>query len=277
MKIHDFFDGIEQKGFLPGVSGCLEHFTMCYGAMRDAKLAKRQICIAWVDLGNEFGSVHHNVIQFALRHYKIPFALQKIIFSYYSHRSAFILEPRTEPFNYGIGVFQGCTLSPVLFNVTFQLLLDSLASPALSALSYPFKAVDISVSNTAFADDLELLSNSASGCQKLLDVVDQFLMWTDCMHAALPKKCQSTASMQIDNRYVSFDPRLTISNTPITFLNSGEFKFLGRRLHGDCREVTQCEHLWSLPESLMATVDSSRLQGHQKLWLYHHLVVTKLS
>ena len=39
----------------------------------------------------------------------------------------------------------------------------------------------------------------------------------------------------------------------------------------------QREHLWSLDESLMATVDSSRLHGHQKLWLYHHLVVSKLS
>ena len=56
-----------------------------------------------------------------------------------------------------------------------------------------------------------------------------------------------------------------------------QFKFLGRRLHGDCSEVTQREHLCSLAESLMATVDSSRLQGHQKLWLYHHLVVSKLS
>ena len=109
MKKNDFFDGIAHKGFLPGVSGCLEHSTMCYGAMRDAKLAKRQICIAWVDLRNAFGSVRHNLIQFALRHYKIPFALQKIIFTYYSRLSAFVLEPRTEPFNYGLDVFQGCT------------------------------------------------------------------------------------------------------------------------------------------------------------------------
>ena len=65
--------------------------------------------------------------------------------------------------------------------------------PALLQLSRRFKAIEISASNTAFADDLGLLSNSVSGWQKLLDIVDQFFVWTDCMQAA-PQKCQSTAA-----------------------------------------------------------------------------------
>ena len=184
MSGNNYMDGVSQKGFLPGVSGCIEHSTLLYEAMLDARRAKRQICVAWVDLKNAFGSIRHNLIQFALHHYHLPVHLQQLVFAYYSSLSAFVSEPATDPFQYNIGVFQGCPLSPILFNVCFQLLLDALSEPSVLSLSYDFKDGPISVSNTAFADDLGLLSKSSNGCQKMLNVTDSFLTWSRCMKAA---------------------------------------------------------------------------------------------
>ena len=276
MQQNNFFDGQIQKGFMPGVSGCLEHSTLCYEAMRDAKSAKRQICVAWIDLKNAFGSVRHNLIQYALRHYSVPLHLQQLVFSYYSGLSAFVSKPLTPSFRYDIGVFQGCPLSPVLFNVCFQLLLDSLATPALQPLAYEFKSVVLRVAQTAFADDLGLLSKSSSGCQTLISVTGQFLDWTKCMKAA-PHKCKCSAAKVIQKSYVTFDPALTMYGSKIDSIQSEEFKFLGRRLRADCSEGSQREDLRLLTRSLMSTVQGSRLEDHHKLWLYHHLVVPKLS
>ena len=57
-----------QKGFLPGVAGCVEHSSLTTSALRDAKQAGKSICMSWVDLKNAFGSVRHSLIQFALTH-----------------------------------------------------------------------------------------------------------------------------------------------------------------------------------------------------------------
>ena len=55
-----------QKGFLFGVPGCLEHSFTLMEALKEAKELNRQIVISWIDLANAYGSVHHNLIQFAL-------------------------------------------------------------------------------------------------------------------------------------------------------------------------------------------------------------------
>jgi hypothetical protein len=56
-----------QKGFLTGVSGCLEHSFALMEALKEAKSSHRQIVVTWLDLANAYGSVRHNLIQFALK------------------------------------------------------------------------------------------------------------------------------------------------------------------------------------------------------------------
>ena len=132
MTKNSFFDLRLQKGFLPGVSVCTGHTSLISEALRDARSHQRSICVSWLDLRNAFGSVRHSLIQFALRHYFFPRHFQQLVFSYYESLVAMVEVPdvfETSPFHFGIGVFQGCTLSPLLLNIVIQLLLDSLEKP----------------------------------------------------------------------------------------------------------------------------------------------------
>ena len=61
-----------QKGFLSGIAGCVEHTFMLFEAMKEAKSEQRQIVISWIDLANAYGSVRHNLIQFALNWFHVP-------------------------------------------------------------------------------------------------------------------------------------------------------------------------------------------------------------
>ena len=72
MTKNSFFDLRLQKGFLPGVSGCIEHTSLISEALRNARSHQRSIYVSWLDLRNAFGSVRHSLIQFALRHYGFP-------------------------------------------------------------------------------------------------------------------------------------------------------------------------------------------------------------
>ena len=78
-----YFKRSKQKGFLSHVAGCNEHVAALKVALRDFKSSHRQIVIAWIDLKNAFGSVSHNLIQFALEWYHVPAHLADIIFTYY--------------------------------------------------------------------------------------------------------------------------------------------------------------------------------------------------
>jgi len=109
-------------------TGCLEHTFALFEAFRDAKESHRQIIITWLDLANAYGSVRHNLIQFALNWFHIPKLIQNIIFDYYEKICAFV---KTKNWTTGfclfdIGLFQGCVLSTIIFYCVFQLLLDFL-------------------------------------------------------------------------------------------------------------------------------------------------------
>ena len=147
-----------QKGFLSGVVGCIEHTFALLEALRDAKNSHRQIVLTWLDLANAYGSVRHNLIQFALNWYHVPKPVQEMIFNYYEKLCAMVTtnDWSTGFFLFDIGLFQGCVLSTILFDCVFQLLLDFLKPK--TCLGYEFKSTS-TVQNflKAYADDLTIL------------------------------------------------------------------------------------------------------------------------
>ena len=53
--------------------------------MRDAYENRRQLILAFIDLANAYGSVMHNLIQFALWWYHVPPTIAETIYDYYEN------------------------------------------------------------------------------------------------------------------------------------------------------------------------------------------------
>ena len=70
--------------------GCIEHTFALLEALCDAKDSYRQIVLTWLDLATAYGSVRHNLIQFALNWYHVPNDIQELIFDYYEKLCALI-------------------------------------------------------------------------------------------------------------------------------------------------------------------------------------------
>ena len=163
IRFHDFFTQNNyikreiQKGFMRFVPGCLDHTFAQWESFKNAKTAKRSIVSSWIDLRNAYGSVPHNLIQFALHWYHIPIFIQELIFNYYEILRGKVVTKAwsTKFFSFDIGVFQGCPLSAILFNIVFNLLLDFLAP--YSHLGYTTKVTLILCFLKAFADDLNVV------------------------------------------------------------------------------------------------------------------------
>jgi hypothetical protein len=54
---------IEQKGFVPGRAGCVEHEAVAKALINDAVEKKKQLYILSLDLRDAFGSIPHDLIE----------------------------------------------------------------------------------------------------------------------------------------------------------------------------------------------------------------------
>ena len=288
-----------QKGFLAGMPGCIEHTFALLEALRDAKESHRQIVITWLDLANAYGSVRHNLIQFALNWYHVPKPIQELIFDYYEKLCAFISTANwsTGFFLFDIGLFQGCVLSTIMFDCVFQLLLDFLHPK--KALGYNFKSSpSVSTHKKAYADDLTLITRNTLDMQLSVDHTDSWLKWTQTMKSK-PTKCISLGFKLFDKRikseqfvplfdtiYSPFDPKITIDEKPMKFIcnplesdpfKANHFKFLGRWLNPLINEKQIKQKISESLSKDIEKIHSSKVNGFMKLWLYQFYALSHLS
>ena len=262
-------------------------------------MEQRQLVLSFIDLANAYGSVRHNLIQFALWWYHVDPLIIELVLDYYEKLQAKIQTNfwSTQFFLFEIGLFQGCVHSTILFDCVFQLLLDMLKP--LDHLGYSFKGVNEPQLLRAYSDDLSLATATPKGNQLALNTTQRFLDWTKTMRAK-PKKCISMGWRQFDNRtdsgeytkynttvYSAFDPLLTIAGEAIKFvvdpsnkshpLSADHFKFLGRWLAVSSEEGDVKKHVRRCFLRDIALVDKCGANGLMKLWLYPHYILARLA
>ena len=145
--------------------------------VKDARNNGKRLSIAWLDLQNAFGNVPYEAIDAPLSHMGIPLELINLIQDLYTNTSS------TFQTNEGVtnlifilaGVKQGCPLSPILFNLTLELLIRAVLAKANEKAQEQINAIpatiyDIPFSILAYADEIVLVNRSNKGLQQLLDV-----------------------------------------------------------------------------------------------------------
>jgi hypothetical protein len=278
-----------QKGFLSGIAGCVEHSFMLFEAMKEAKEEQRQIVVSWIDLANAYGSVRHNLIQFAMEWFHVPKEIQKLIFNYYEKLMAKVKtkEWTSGFFLFDTGLFQGCVLSTILFLCVFQMLLDFL-KPLREEHGFQFKQADLKLLAEAYADDLAQVTKTVKGNQICCDATDKWLEWTKTMRAK-PVKCISWGMKRFcdyksekfesinGKTYSHFDPKLTIAGKEMNFIinpngdafKDRHFKFLGRQVRYDLNKEHEIkEKIFKDFETDVSKVAKDPVNGLMKLWLY---------
>ena len=124
-----------------------EHIYSVSAIMQDAILNRKPLMTIFIDLKNAFGSVSHRLIFDMLRVVRVPSFFFDYIQSFYSQLSVSIVSDHWEtaliPFQRG--VFQGDTLSPMVFLLVFNPLLqlaESLNRPCGYAFQLPVPNCD---------------------------------------------------------------------------------------------------------------------------------------
>jgi len=291
MTENKYFDGKVQKGFMPGVPGCIEHTSQLQAAIQDAQTHKRSICVSWIDAENAFGSIRHMLIQHALSHYHVPFHLRRLVYNHYQRLFAKVTTPdfTTSVFQYQIGVFQGGTDCTVLFNVVFQLLLDTVNTKSnREHCAYKFKADNtMALLLAAYADDLELVTITPQQNQELLGVSESWFLWTRGMRMK-PPKCVAFAAKRFPSptdqftpftkhEYSPYDPQLRIYGETILAVGQTSFKYLGKLIHATDRATKDMRLVRESVMKWIALIDQTPLLNAHRLWLYSNYLVSKIS
>ena len=292
MRANHYVNVAVQKGFMSGMPGCLEHTAKLGEVLRVAKEQRRPICVAFLDLENAYGSVRHNLLQFAQHWYHVPEAMRRLVYHYYEHQVASVVtdEWQSDWFQLAMGTYQGCTGSTGLFTVAFNLLLDGLMQPQYMALGFRPAPGVAPVLAKAYADDVSTITSLPSENQRCIDRFVELLSWTRTMRLK-PVKCRSLAFRLFDDRpsqytpaqpghrHSSFDPLLKVGDKAITFIGNDDvkvFKFLGMLVQPDLRDDVARGRLTALTERLLTLIDEQRLRSWMKVWLFNFYLASKL-
>jgi hypothetical protein len=105
---------IEQKGFEPGRTGCVEHAAVANAIINDAVEKKKQLYLLALDLRDAFGSIPHDLIEENLQSIGVPERLRRLIMNSYKGATIQMQTKAgfTDKIEIGKGVKQGCPLSP---------------------------------------------------------------------------------------------------------------------------------------------------------------------
>ena len=89
-----------------------------------ARLKQRSLIVTLLDLKkNAFGEVHHNLISAVYKYHRIPEQIDHLIKDLYSNFNTAIMTShfKTPFIKVGPGVLQGDCLSPLTFNMCFNI------------------------------------------------------------------------------------------------------------------------------------------------------------
>ncbi|CAH2099489.1 unnamed protein product [Euphydryas editha] len=168
---------VEQRGCRRGARGCKDHLMVNKAILEDAHQNQRNLSMAWIDYQKAFDSVSHDWLIKVLDVYKCPSIIKRFLLmvmpswpvSMTARGSQHSIT--TEPIHVRRGIFQGDSLSPLLF---------CLAVNPLSFIlnRYEMKGYKLKdsfwINHLLYMDDLKIYANNKYNLKVLLDSIEIF-------------------------------------------------------------------------------------------------------
>ena len=255
------------------MEGCAEHTFTVESLLEDSKRKKKNLRILWLDLQNAFGSVPHDLLWFMLRFAGVPAHFIDLCREIYSGSTQKVRgRSWTRDLPVGVGIKQGCPLSPLLFNFALEGILPHLMS---SSVGYKLSN-DTSVSTLGYADDICMVGKTKDDIQKALHLFMEFAEWA-CLRIN-PRKCGCLSAINGSKRGCYIEPYSPLAGADhIPALKwEDAYKHLGvpvqRSRQGDPRTSLQEEVL-----SIVGKILGSRLTDWQKLDAINTFALSKMT
>lgn len=212
-----------QRGFIAS-PGCSENLSVLEGVMKLSTRERSSLGVVFVDFAKAFDTVSHEHLLSALERKGLDQHMLELVRNSYENCTTKVrcAEGCTADIAIKVGVKQGDSMSPLLFNIA----LDPLVQ-ALEREGHGFGAEGKSITALAFADDLVLLSSSWEGMVANIDILEAFCELTGMR--VQPSKCHGFFAETVGKvRLIGSRPPWLLGGVPIHQIGPGEgVKYLG--------------------------------------------------
>ena len=228
-KVRKFDD--RQVAFRNGVDGVSNNLATLRTIIEVRKRTNCDLHIVFLDLKKAFDSVSHEAVFQTMADLKCPTLFINYLKQLYStaKTSLELSNGKSATIRIGRGVFQGDPLSPIVFNHIMDRALKKLDDD----LGYPCGG--ISVTSTAFADDVTIIGDSIVGTQSNINtLVGELAKYglipnpSKCLSLSIMTNGRSRAKVLDTNDKFTIDGQQIKSITPST-----QWKYLGIDWIGD--------------------------------------------
>ena len=192
--------------------------------------------MTFIDFKKAFDMIHRGKMIKILKAYGIPDIIVRAIEDTYHNTSAKVITPDgdTEQFDIYGGVLQGDTLAPYLFITVLDYCMRSAINGYEEQLGFTInprrsrRVGPLMVTDLDFADDIALVSNTASQAQELLDKVENA-----ALRVGLHMNAKKTKCMVFNQQ-----DEITITTASGAILDVVEdFKYLGSWMQSSMKDI----------------------------------------
>ena len=259
-----------QKAFLPGINGCIEHNLALDEIIRDARKKNRTCHITFFDLEDAFGSVPHSLIKHSLQQNNLPENIINYFSQLYSNCQAVVQTPswRSDPFHFRRGVFQGDPLSPTVFLMVFNPVLQHLKN---MEEQYGYK-LHTETTTTPFitlpyADDFCLITHNMKSHQNIINTIQKNI--TSMGMRLKPIKCRQFSCVSGKPKDIEFH----IGDNRMPCIRDQEQKFLGRVLLFSGKSEDTLKLIKDTLKHALENIELSLVRSEYKLWILKQYLI----
>lgn len=247
-----------QNGGKKNVWGTTEQLLLNKTILKEVKSRRRNLTTVWLDYKKAFDSVPHLWLIRALELAKVPDKIVNIIrsltkiWSTQVHLSGETESIVTDPIHYKKGIFQGDSLSVILFVLSVNPLSHLLNKMKGYAAGHD---QSLNVTHNFFVDDLKLYAGTQSNLNKLLDIVTTFSKDIDmqfgidkCAYVKIVKGKQVSCKGKINVNGVEISPvadgdtyRYLGQDENVEFVGAINKERVTKELYQRCRKVWSSE------------------------------------
>lgn len=168
---------IQKGGVINQKFGIFEQIFKVKNSLQDANKNNQQLALMFLDISNAFGNLNLDRMAEVLKQYHFPKMFIDYIKSYYKNFQFYTDTDtiKTDVLDWKKGLIQGCPLSPTLFALTLNYVLQYLQDKHLAERSYQFKDGP-KVLFTVYMDDICVMCNSTENLKVVTDELKELLL-----------------------------------------------------------------------------------------------------
>lgn len=163
-----------QKGNYRSFSGVQENVRIVKELITDANKNEKALSMLFLDIKNAYGTIKQEVIMHALEQYNFPFQFVDYVKRFYNNNQVRLTvnNKESEILDWNVGIFQGCSLSNILFIVSINLILDEIEHK-FNESGYQYN--DRNIILMSFVDDIVLVTHDREKLMRIYGQIEHLL------------------------------------------------------------------------------------------------------